>query len=54
MNETFELLNAVELLCRGEKKEALERVDAVRQHYNFDEFEGAEIAQPDQDTRPGE
>ena len=42
MNETFELLNAIELLCRGEKVEALERIDAVRQHYNFDVLEDAE------------
>ena len=43
MNETFELLNAIELLCRGDKKEALERVEAVRQHYNFDELEQDKI-----------
>ena len=39
MNETFELLNAVELLCQGKKEEAVERVKAVRQHYNFDGLE---------------
>ena len=42
MNETFELLNAIELLCQGEKAKALARVEAVRQHYNFDALEGAE------------
>ncbi len=42
MNETFELLNAIALLCEGKKEEALERVEAVRQHYNFDEFEDAD------------
>ena len=45
MNETFELLNAIELLCKGEKKEALERIEVVRQHYNFDDLESVEKGQ---------
>ena len=48
MNETFELLNAIELLCKGEKKEALERIEVVRQHYNFDDLEPVEKGPTDE------